>query len=215
MEELQRFVRNITVDLPLSEAEKEELREEMLQHLEDHVQELLVKGYSEGEALEEAMQSFGNHQAINSQLKRVYFPFFQLFRYVWSVIITSVCLGFFSYSIMEYYHPEFDNSVPMSSYLGGLFLVAVVAAFAEAIYTAIQVKPKWQWVKNPWVFFGVPALIIGGSMGIQLFGEMERYPEWYWVDYFVVPITTVPYLVSRQLFEGIFSSRKKMRGMRT
>ncbi|QFT90208.1 hypothetical protein FIU87_16210 [Bacillus sp. THAF10] len=49
MKKLERYVKEITKDLP--EDEKEELTEEIYGHLQDHVNELLIKGQSEKKAI--------------------------------------------------------------------------------------------------------------------------------------------------------------------
>ncbi|MFG6117238.1 permease prefix domain 1-containing protein [Halobacillus sp. MO56] len=207
MKEIEHYVEEITMDLP--DDEKRELREEIYGHLREHVQELLVKGYSEDVAIRLAIESFGNKNDLNRELKRSFFPFYKLIRFVWSVIFATVFLSIASYSAMEYYHPEFDNSLPMYSVVMAMFIIAFIAGFGEAGYEALNSKFKLKWLLNPWLFFMFPFLVIGGIQTLLLFMQPEQYQDGLWLDLYTIPIGAFAYIISRQLFTILFVSNKK------
>ena len=210
MKEIEQYVKEITMDLP--DDEKRELREEIYGHLQDHVNELLMKGYSEEKAIRQAIESFGNKGKLNRELKWAVFPFYKPIRFVWSVLFVTAFLCFASYSIMEYYHPEFDNSLPLESVLMAMFLLIFIAGSGEAFYEALISQFKSKWLLNPWLFFLVPPLVYGGIQTLVLFKHPEQYQNnLLWIDLYTVPIAAFAYIISRQLFTVLFVSNSKIK----
>ncbi|MGD7024491.1 hypothetical protein FZC79_04630 [Rossellomorea vietnamensis] len=206
MKKLERYVHEITMDLP--EDEKEELREEIFGHLQDHINELLIKGHSEEEAIHLAIGSFGNQDKLNRDLKRTFFPFYKPIRFVWSVLFVTAFAGLVSYSAMEYYHPEFDNGLPLYSVVAGMFLITLIAGTAEGIYEALISQYNSKWLLNPWLFFLVPTLLYGAIQTVLLYQHPEQYQDSLWLDLYAFPIGAAAYIISRQLFNVIFLKNK-------
>lgn len=206
MKNLEQFVKEVVSDLPAGE--KEELREEIFAHLKEHVYELMIKGYTEDEAVLEAIESFGNGSKLNGELKRAVFPFYKPIRFVWNVIFVTAVLCFISYSAMVYYRPEFDNTLPVESVLMGMFMVVFIAGAAEVIYEALTSQYKSTWLLNPWLFFLVPSLIFGGLQTPLLFENPDQYQNGLWLDLYAVPIGAIAYIISRQLFTVLFVRNK-------
>lgn len=206
MKEIEQYVKEITLGLP--DDEKEELREEIYAHLQDHVKELLIKGYSEENAVRQAIESFGNQGKLNRELKRTIFPFYKPIRFVWCVIFVTGFLCLVSYSAMEYYHPEFDNSLPLYSVLMGMFIVTLITGTGEVLYEALASQFKVKWLLNPWLFFLVPSLLFGGIQTPLLFKHPEQYQDSLWLDLYAVPIGAFAYIISRQLFTLLFVRNK-------
>ena len=204
MKNLDRYVKEIVSDLPMKDDEKEDFKEELYSHLKEHVNELMIKGYSEDEAIHQAIESFGNDRKLNLELKKAMFPLYKVIRYGWNVVFVTAFLCLVSYSAMEYYHPEFDNTLPLESVVMGFFIVAFIAAAAEAIYEAINQQFKSKRLSNPWLFFLVPSLVFGGIQSLSLFENPEQYQDSLWLDLFVIPIGAFAHLISRQLFTRIF-----------
>jgi len=201
---LDHYVKEIVSDLPMKDDEKEDFKEELYSHLKEHVNELMIKGYSEDEAIHQAIESFGNDRKLNLELKKAMFPLYKVIRYGWNVVFVTAFLCLVSYSAMEYYHPEFDNTLPLESVVMGFFIVAFIAAAAEAIYEAINQQFKSKRLSNPWLFFLVPSLVFGGIQSLSLFENPEQYQDSLWLDLFVIPIGAFAHLISRQLFTRIF-----------
>lgn len=202
MKEIEQYVKEITLNLP--DDEKKELSEEIFVHLQDHVNELLIKGYSEEQAVDHAIESFGNHGKLNLELKRAVFPFYKPMRFMWCVLFVTGFLCLTSYSAMEYYHPEFDNTLPLYSVIMGLFMVTLITGVAEVLYEGFVSLFKVHWILNPWVFFLVPSLLIGGIQTPLLFKHPEQYQDSLWLDLYAVPIGAIAYIISRQLFTMLF-----------
>lgn len=206
MKEIEQYVKEITLDLP--DDEKKELSEEIFVHLQDHVSELLTKGYSKEQAVRQAIESFGNQGKLNRELKRAFFPFYKPIRFMWCVLFVTGFLCLASYFAMEYYHPEFDNSLPLYSVIMGMFMVTLITGVAEVLYEALVSLFKVHWLLNPWVFFLVPSLLIGGIQTPLLFKHPEQYQDSLWLDLYAVPIGAIAYIISRQLFTMLFVRSK-------
>ncbi|MBA2176091.1 hypothetical protein H0266_14435 [Halobacillus locisalis] len=204
MKEIEQYVEEITKDLP--DAEKEELREEMVGHLHEHVKELLIEGYREEEAVCLAIDSFGDGGKLNQEFKRSFFPTYKLVRFAWAVMWTVVGICSISYVAMEYYHPEFDNGLNLFNSWTLLFYVASLAGAGELMHDALQgdIKRKWKWVLNPWLFLMVPPLIISGVQLSMLFIQPEQYQDGRWLDLFGFAQAALMYVTARQLFTHLF-----------
>jgi len=209
MKEIEKYIESILSDLPLEEDEKAEIQEEFSAHLTDHVNELMIKGYSESDAASEAIKAFGKEAKLNWEMKKVMFPYYKVVRYFWNVAVVTGLLCLLSYSIMEYYNPQLMNSLPASSVITGMLLVALIAGVAEVLYEAVSDMFKAKWLKNPWLFFFVPALLIGGIQSFSLLENPGYYQDGLWIDLFSIPIGAFLYLLSRELFTFIFTREKK------
>lgn len=209
MKEIKRYIESILADLPLKDDEKAELHEEFTAHLSEHIHELMIKGYSENQAVSEAIKAFGSEEKINWEMKKAVFPYYKVVRYFWNVAIVTTMLCLLSYTIMEYYHPEFENSLPVSSVIMGMMLVALLSGAAEIIYEAVCDRFDSKWLRNPWLFFLIPALLIGGIQSFSLLENSDNYPDGLWIDFFSIPIGAFLYLLSRELFSFLFRRRRR------
>ena len=135
------------------------------------------------------------------------FPYYKIVRYLWNVVVVTAFLCLLSYSVMEFYQPEFENSLPLYS-VGMEMLVALLAGAAEVIYEAVNDMFKWNWLKNPWLFFFIPSLVIGIFTSFSLLEHPEQYQDGLWLDLYVIPISALVYLISRELFTVIFFKKK-------
>jgi hypothetical protein len=210
--DVDRYLKGIVSNLPLDEDEKEELREEMHTHLTEHINELMVQGYTEDEAVLHAIKAFGNERQLNWEMKKVIFPFYKIVRYIWNVIAVTAFLCVVSYFAMKYYHPGSENALDSYTVITGLILVAVIAGVAEIMYEAVAVEYKSKWLTNPILFFMGPALFIGVLMSFSHIGNPEQYKQGLWLDLYAIPIGALAHLISRQLFTLVFvRNRKKNR----
>ncbi|WP_416728794.1 permease prefix domain 1-containing protein [Fictibacillus sp. JL2B1089] len=203
MKDVDRYIDVIVAGLPLEE--KEDIREELTQHINAHMNELLIKGYSETEALQIALKAFGNEKKMNWEMKKAVYPFYKITRFLWNTIFVTFVFCFLSYFIMEYYYPEANNSAPVTSVLGGFFIIVFIAGMAEMVYEAIQLSSvKMKYITNPWIFFFTPSIFIGSIMFLAYFQQPENYQNGLWVDLLVVPIGAFFYVIARQIFNQLF-----------
>jgi hypothetical protein len=205
---VEHFVNKIVSGLPINEHEKEDIKEELTNHLSDHIHESMIKGYTEDEAVIHAIETFGNERKLNWELKKTYFPYYKIARYVWNVFFVTAFLCLISYSTMEYYYPQYDNSLPAYSVITGFMIVAFVSGMGEIICESIAAEYKHKWYLNPWILFMVPSLIIGLVAMTNYFENPQHYQNGYFIDLFVIPISTFLYLFSRQLFTVFFVNNK-------
>ncbi|WP_409296812.1 permease prefix domain 1-containing protein [Peribacillus sp. SCS-26] len=208
--EIESYLDAVVSGLNMSEDEKTEFREELSVHLEDHISELLVKGFSEEEAVRTALSSFGNEKKLNRELKKTLFPFYKLIRYAWCVALVTGFLCLLSYSAMEYYEPRNDNSLPAESVITGMFIIAILSGIAEVLFEALQAEYKSKWLTNPLSFFLIPAFLIGCLTSISLVQEPEKYQDGLWLDLYAIPLGAIAHLTGRQLFSLVFMRRKKL-----
>ncbi|WP_251554273.1 permease prefix domain 1-containing protein [Neobacillus muris] len=205
MNELERYLRQVLADLPREE--REDMHEELYAHLMEHRNDLMGQGYSEAEAVDLVIQSFGNETSINHELKRAMFPWLKIVRFVWSVFFVTAFLCLVSYGTMEFYHPEFPNTLPMESIVGGFFIVVFLAVAAEAIYEAVNQQWNVKWLRNPWLFFLAPSLLFGAIESRSWFNHPDQYPDGLWLDLFAIPIGAFAYLLARQFFTVLFLNK--------
>ncbi|WP_066062951.1 permease prefix domain 1-containing protein [Neobacillus soli] len=209
MKEIERYIKEIVSDLPMNDDEKADFEEELYAHFHEHVNDLMVKGNTKDEAILQAMESFGNEKNLNWEMKKAIFPFYKVVRYLWNVVFVTAFLCLVSYSVTEYYHPEFVNALPMDSVIMGFFIVAFIVGAAEVIFEAINDQFKSKWLSNPWLFFLVPSLLFGGIQTFSLVENPEQYQEGFWLDLYAVPIGAFVHLISRQLFTLIFVRNRR------
>lgn len=212
MNELERYLQQVLADLP--QEEREDIHEELYAHLVEHMNDLMIEGYSEEEAMHQVIQSFGNEQSLNQELKRAMFPWLKIVRFVWSVVFVTAFLCLVSYSVMEFYHPEFSNTIPAESVAGGFFIVVFIAGAAEGIYEAINQQFNTKWLRNPWLLFFVPSLLVGAIQSQSLINHPDQYPDGLWLDLFAVPIGVFAYLFARQIFTLLFLNKNQTKNKR-
>lgn len=211
MKQIEQYVNDVVSGLPIDKEEQEELKEELTIHLTDHMNELMIKGYSKEEAISQAILSFGKQESINLEMKKVLFPYYKIFRYVWNVFFVTAMLCILSYGGMEFYYPEIDNTLPVESVLKAFCLVMLFVGVAEVLYEAIIQEFSFKWLTNPWRLFLIPALLIGLVMSIPLIQNPDEYSGWLWIDLYVVPISVIFYLIGWQLFTWLFVQKKMKR----
>lgn len=204
MKNLYQYIEVIIAGLPLEE--KEEIREEITQHLNDHMKELMIKGYSQQESIQIAIKAFGNGKKMNWEMKKAVYPFYKITRFLWNTVFVTFVFCLLSYFIMEHYNPGADNIAPLSSVLGGFFIIIFIAGMAELVYEALQFSSvKMKYITNPWIFFLTPSLIIGSLTFIAYFQQPENYQNGLWIDLLVVPIGAFFYVIARQVFNQLFN----------
>jgi hypothetical protein len=207
MREIELYVDKITLSLPLSNDEKKEIKEEMISHLEEHVKELLSYGWEEEKAIEFAIQSFGEANKINKEMKKAIFPFYKIVRALLGAVFMTIGMGYISYSGMEYYNPQFDNIQSFEYYFMVFLLFTFFAAVGELLFEGVIQEIRIKWFANPWLFCLIP-LIFATVVSLHNWAQRpEHYHNGLWLDLFSVHIGIFLYLLSRELFTYLFVPR--------
>lgn len=76
------YVNEVVNKLDCSEKEKLEIAEEMNDHLVLLKREFIEKGFSEGDAVELAISTFGNQKEISNELQGVMFPYIKVAKWL-------------------------------------------------------------------------------------------------------------------------------------
>lgn len=112
---IERYIKQIITRLICSEEEKGEIEDEMRDHLYLLVQEYSEEGYSEKEAVEKALQTFGDEKEIEEGFQKSLSPFHKLIQYtLWIsfslytlVLLLELFVGRLIKSINMDYSPYF------------------------------------------------------------------------------------------------------------
>ncbi|MFS0783003.1 permease prefix domain 1-containing protein [Bacillus sp. 1P06AnD] len=87
---LEKYVHSICMHTDCSKTEKEELKEEMLDHLESLKQDYLNQGFSEEEALKKCISSFGDSAILGTLLQEAIYPLRKRLLIWLSIVLTAV-----------------------------------------------------------------------------------------------------------------------------
>ncbi|MGG6447379.1 VanZ family protein [Pseudobacillus badius] len=90
---IEEYIKQIITSLTCSEEEKDEIEDEMRDHLYLLVQEYTEEGYSEKEAAEKALQTFGQEKEIQKGFQKSFSPFHRWIQY-------SLWVSFFGYTLI-------------------------------------------------------------------------------------------------------------------
>ncbi|MBY0095542.1 permease prefix domain 1-containing protein [Mesobacillus maritimus] len=207
MREIEMYVEKITLGLPLSNNEKEDIKEEIISHLEEHINELLSYGWEEEKAIDLAIQSFGDANKIHKEMKKAIFPFYKIVRALFGALFMTIGMCYISYAGMEFYNPQFDNIQSLEYYLMVFLLFTFFVAVGELLFEGIIQESRLNWLANPWVFCLIP-LIIATFVSLHNWTQRpEHYHNGLWLDLFSVHIGIFLYLLSRELFTYLLVPR--------
>lgn len=104
---------------------------------------------------------------------------------------------------MEHYYPQADNNFEASYIISTFLLIALFSAIGESLFLAIADTTKISWLKNPWIF----------SIFLVVFFSIFSYFSWLesnhllWIDAATWPLSIILYVIYRQLFQGIFTTK--------
>lgn len=91
----QRYVEKIVQQTDAALDEKEDLREELLIHLELSYAQLIKEGYSEQQAKRNVLESFGDSESIGNQIQQAMFPYRKAM--MLTLAVTSLLFSFTVY----------------------------------------------------------------------------------------------------------------------
>ncbi|WP_026696117.1 permease prefix domain 1-containing protein [Peribacillus kribbensis] len=213
---IEEYLDAIVSGLPITKEERTEVREELAFHLNEHINELLIKGCTVEEAVECAIESFGNERKLNKELKKTMLPYYKVIRFLWSAVFATALICLISYSATKYYTPHNDFSLDTGSVAAVVSMFAALAGLWELLFEAVRAEFKKKWLTNPWSFYLIPSLFIGFLMSFSLIKHPEQYQNGLWLDLFAVPIGSLAFLLGRELFTLLFvRSKNKIKEKRT
>ncbi|WP_053956431.1 VanZ family protein [Inediibacterium massiliense] len=97
MENFEKYIEHLLEKLECTKSEKEDLQSELLDHLNLLKKEYMQKGYSEQNAIDMAINDFGDLQIISEELKNTVKPYNKFSR-------RFFCVCFFMYSLMAWFY---------------------------------------------------------------------------------------------------------------
>jgi len=207
MREIELYVQQITLGLPLSNNEKEDIKEEMISHLGEHVNELLSYGWEEEKAIDFAIKSFGEANKIHIEMKKAIFPYYKIVRALFGAVFMTIGMCYISYAGMEFYNPQLGNTQSFEYYLMVFLLFTFFVAVGELLFEGIIQELRIKWLANPWLFCLIP-LIIATFVSLHNWTQRpEQYHNGFWLDLFSVHIAIFLYLLSRELFTFLLVPR--------
>lgn len=215
MKNIDRFVDSIVKGLPLDPAEQDDLREELIGHLTEHVNDLLRAGYSKEGAVDIAIMSFGDGQKIQSEMKKELFPYYKLIRYGICTFAVTVMFCALSYFLTQYYFPRHDPSITVDVFFMLFVICVVVLGVLEVVVELLEQESRRKWFLSPWLILALPAVLIQVSLLMNVFMNPERTAFWIYDDYLFFPLYVIFYIVCRQLFTWVFVRKSYWRKIPT
>lgn len=208
MNRIEKYVDDIVAGLPINDAEQQDVKEEITQHLFEHIDELMIKGYTKDEAISYAIQSFGNETMIQKEMKKVLFPYYKFIRFFASVVAVATLLCITSNLLTKLYFPKNDPAITVELFLVMLMICFVSLGLAEMLYEGIVREYQYKWITNPWSFFLLPAILL--EIVLVSHYLLNAGPDEIWIfnDYLFIPLYPIFYVISRQLFTWLFVKKQ-------
>lgn len=92
MEVVKQYVGKIVSKLPVNDDERALIQEEMENHLLEHIDELRMVGYTEQQAVQLALQSFGEAHNIEKEMKKYCFHIINGYAFVLRLFLQRLLL---------------------------------------------------------------------------------------------------------------------------
>ncbi|MER2000539.1 MAG: permease prefix domain 1-containing protein [Lysinibacillus sp.] len=215
MKRIEQFVDVIVADLPVNEHEKNEMKEEMMQHLFEHFDELMLQGYTKEQAISTVVASFGSEKTIGKEMKKVLFQYYKFVRFFVSAIAVAALFCVTSHLLTVFYFPQHDSAITVDLFLLMVMICIIFLGVAELAYEGVtQIYHNNKWI-NPWSFYLIPALLLTGIVIIEHISNLEQGNHWIYNDLLGLPLYPLFYVVSRQLFTLLFVRRKRQAAHKT
>lgn len=202
MKRMETFVESIVKGVTLNSNEQDELREEMLGHLMEHVDELMLTGYSKDKAIEKAIASFGDGQVIQSEMRKVLFPYYKFVRFGICTFVVAILICCVSHFVTQYYFPRHDPAITVDAFVLLLMICFVVLGGLEVLVDGLAQSKRW-WL-NAWVTLFLPALILQMYFLWEPLTNPNTDPFWIFQDYLFYPLYIIFYVAVREVFTLLF-----------
>jgi len=205
MEVVKQYVGKIVLKLPVNDGERALIQEEMENHLLEHIDELQMVGYPEQQAIQIALQSFGEVHNIEKEMKKVLFPHYKWIRFCVAIVFTTIALSISVHLITKWAEPR--NASPLSITAVMVLFVICLGVFGiwELLYNEVKKAYKTKWF-NVTTIFIVPTLLYEALVYWQL--HPNTLEDWFYQDELIIPLYVVYYVVGRQLYTFSMVERK-------
>ncbi|RYG74183.1 hypothetical protein EU245_02925 [Lentibacillus lipolyticus] len=175
MNRLEKHVEKVLEQMQSSDDEREDIREELLNHLEEAKQRYISEGMPEKQAEKQALDEFGQPDNTGRQMQEAIYPYQRGLLY-------AIGIGTILFGVIFYLNTTFFLHEPIPvwlaiqlftggtvtlaainiSFVGRYFYVMNVVLLGNVIWnginmTMMELRPQWQAI-----FFGVYLLILVG-----------------------------------------------------
>ena len=205
MEMVKQYVEKIIANLPINDDERALMNEEFENHILEHIDELRMVGYTEQQAIQLALQSFGEAHHIEKEMKKVLFPHFKWIRFCAAIVFTTFTLCLSSHFITKWLEPRNDSPISTDVVLSLLFLCTVVFGIWELLYNEAKKAYKTKCLNVATIFI-VPTFVY--EMIVYWQFQPDALEEWLLHDELLIPLYVIFYVVGRQLYTYCIGERK-------
>lgn len=205
MEVVKQYVEKIVSKLPVNADERVLIQEEMENHLLEHIDELRMVGYPEQQAIQLALQSFGEAHNIEKEMKKVLFPHYKWVRFCVAIIFTTIALSISSHLFTKWLEPRNDSPLSITFVMVLFVLCLGVFGIWELLYNEAKKAYKTKWL-NVTTIFIVPTLLYETLVYWQL--QPNTLEDWFYQDELIIPLYVVYYVVGRQFYTYSIGKRK-------
>lgn len=177
---------------------------EIVKQLE-HIDELRMVGYSEQQAIQFALQSFGEAHHIEKEMKKVLFPHYKWIRFCVAIVFTTMALSISSHLLTKWVEPRNDSPLSTGMVIGLFFICLAVFGLWELFYNEAKKAYKIKWL-NVTTIFIVPTLLY--EILVYWLLHPNTLEDWFYQDELMIPLYVVYYVVGRQLYTLSMVERK-------
>lgn len=207
MEVVKQYVEKIVGNLPINDDELASMKEEMENHILEHIDELRMIGYSEQQAIQQALQSFGEAHRIEKEMKKVLFPHYKWIRFCAAIMFTIFTLCISAHIITKWLEPRNASPISIDVVVVLLFICTFVFGIWEILYNEAKKAYKTKWLNVATIFI-VPTFLYEIIVYLQF--QPATLEDWLIQDELLIPLYVIYYVVGRQLYT--YSIGEKIRG---
>src|SRR5690606_2868076 len=197
MEVVKQYVEKIAGNLPINDDERALMKEEIEHHILEHIDELRMVGYSEQQAIQHALQSFGEWHHIETEMKHVFVPHYKWIRFCAAIVFTISTLCISAHFISKWLEPRNASPISIGVIVMLLFICTFVFGAWELLYNEAKKAYKTKWL-NVTTIFIVPTLLYELIVYFQF--QPDTLEDWLLHDELLIPLYVIFYVVGRQLY---------------
>lgn len=131
MNDLEKYIEQVVQEIHCTMEEKEEMRLEFTDHLQMKVEELMMNGFTEKEAIVQAIADFGQVSQVSKELNKSISPYTKVFKIVlntsWWVYILGMLFILLVYNRLGHY-----NRFPMEARIS-IFPFKTITLYAKEL----------------------------------------------------------------------------------
>lgn len=205
MEVVKQYVGKIVEKLAVNDDDRALMQEEIENHIFEHIDELRMVGYSTQEAIQLALQSFGEARHIEKEMKKVLFPHYKWIRFCAAIVFTTFTLSISSHFITKWLEPRNDSPISIDLVIMLLFICLIIFGIWELLFNEAKKAYKTKWL-NVTTIFIVPTLLYEIIVYWQF--QPNTLEDWLLRDELLIPLYVIFYIVGRQLYTFSIGERR-------